>query len=66
MARAKSYGAPVKRILSGIDIYDLAGTAGFGLLLYGLWLVYRPAAPIAAGVILLAIAVLPSLRRRTP
>ena len=37
---------------------DAAGLAGIGLIAYGAWLVYPPAGFIAAGALLLALAVL--------
>ena len=39
-----------------IGVREVIAAAGFGLLSYGAWLVYRPAAFIVAGVILLGIA----------
>ncbi|MEI9995105.1 MAG: hypothetical protein WDM91_10955 [Rhizomicrobium sp.] len=48
------------------DIADYArlvfGCVGIGLIGYGAWLVYRPAAFIITGALLLGIAVLGSIR----
>lgn len=37
-------------------IRDIIGLAGLGLFGYGAWLIYQPAAWIAVGVILMAVA----------
>lgn len=37
-------------------VIDLAGLGGCGLVVYGAWLIYQPAAFIIAGGILVAIA----------
>lgn len=45
------------------DRYDLLGLAGLGLLAWGLWMVFPPAALIVAGALLLAAAVAGAARR---
>lgn len=37
---------------------DIAGLIGVGLLLYGIWEVYRPAAFIVAGLLLLSASLM--------
>jgi hypothetical protein len=43
----------LKRIFSGWDLNDLFMVAGAGVLFYGTWLIYRPAAFILLGLGLL-------------
>ncbi len=40
-----------------LDVYDFVGVAGLGLLSYGAWLIYEPAAFIVAGALMIACAV---------
>jgi hypothetical protein len=49
-----------------IDARDVLGLVGFVSLEIGVGLLSIPAALVVAGVLLLAVAVWPVLRRRTP
>lgn len=51
---------------TGLDGRDIVGAVGFISLLYGLASWWPPAAWIAGGVLLLAVAILPDLRRGKP
>jgi hypothetical protein len=46
------------RAITSIDLRDILGLVGFGLLVYGVSEINREAAFIVAGVLLLAIAAL--------
>ena len=41
-----------------IDARDICGLLGLGLLSYGAWLIYEPAAFIVAGIILIAVTII--------
>ncbi len=56
----------MKKILSALDIYDLCGTAGAILLLYGVSRWSGPAAYVLAGIALIAIAARPLMRKVEP
>ena len=43
-------------------VCDVAGLAGGGLIVYGAWLVYRPAGYLVAGLLLMAGAILGARR----
>lgn len=51
---------------TGVDGRDILGAAGCSSLLYGLALWWVPAAWMGAGALLMALAILPDLRRRQP
>lgn len=53
----------MKKLLQFVDVYFLAGTAGAGLLLYGVAQWSRPLAFVVAGLLLLALSFAPVLRR---
>ena len=52
----------VKLIAGLFDLRDVLALVGMGLVAVGLWWIYPPAALIAGGVSLTAIAVLPVVR----
>lgn len=47
----------------GIDVYDALGALGLGALEYGVWQWSHPAAWILGGIWLIAVAVLPDVRK---
>jgi hypothetical protein len=51
---------------TGLDGRDILGAAGCVSLLYGLASWWGPAAWMVGGALLMALAILPDLRRRTP
>lgn len=49
---SRLWGAVVAR--AAAVARDVAGLAGAGLLIYGVWLIYQPAAYITAGAMIIA------------
>jgi len=58
-----SLRARLSLVFSSLDLSDLIGLIGFVSLLYGLAQWSRPAAYVTAGVLLMGLAVAPSLRK---
>lgn len=48
----------VWRVVTSIDLRDVLGLAGFGLLVFGVYELHREAAFIVAGILLLVMAAL--------
>ena len=51
-------GHMFRRAVSAIDLRDVLGLAGFGLLVFGVYELHRESAFIVAGVLLLVMAAL--------
>ncbi len=47
----------IKNLTGLIDARDVLGAVGLGLLAYGLWLVWPPAAAIVPGAVMTGVAV---------
>lgn len=47
----------MRGILAAVDRYDAAAVVGLGLICWGLWAIYPPAAGIGAGGLLVIYAV---------
>tara|TARA_R110000744_G_scaffold52498_3_gene112500 strand:- start:9002 stop:9166 length:165 start_codon:yes stop_codon:yes gene_type:complete len=53
----------MRRLLAGVDARDVFAVVGFAALAYGVFQVSVPAAWIVSGLILLAVAVWPVIKR---
>jgi hypothetical protein len=52
------FGLNIQPAASRAVVRDAVGIAGAALIIYGVWLIYRPAAYVLAGLMLLTASVL--------